>query len=123
MLVSDWSSDVCSSALGRAVLNANVARATHGETKAEVLGSGDGSKAFQKFVLKQKPLTYVSAATPTGLETTLKVRVNDVLWEEASTFFKLPPEKRASSEERRVGHELTTRRSQSARRCRSGSPR
>jgi len=68
-------------------LNANVAQATHGETKTEVLGSGDGSQSFQKFVLKQMPLTYVSAATSSGAETTLEIRVNDLLWEEVPTLY------------------------------------
>lgn len=77
------------------VLNANVARATHGETKNETLGSGDASKPFQKFVLKQKPLTFISAATASGEQTTLELRVNDVLWEEAPNFYQLPPDRRA----------------------------
>ena len=69
-------------------INGNVARATHGETKKEVLGSGDGSQAFQKFELKQQPLTYTSAATSTGTRSTLEVRVNDLLWEEVPTAFR-----------------------------------
>ncbi len=75
-------------------LNANVARATHGESKAEVLGGGDGSKPFQKFALKQKPLTFVPAPTATGSMTTLEVRVNDVLWEEVQSFYRQPAGKR-----------------------------
>lgn len=70
-------------------INGNVARATHGESKTEVLGSGDGSQTFQKFLLKNTPLTYVSAPTASGVESTLEVRVNDVLWEEAGTFYGL----------------------------------
>jgi len=76
-------------------INANVAQATHGETKKEVLGSGDGSQTFQKFELKQKPLTYTSAATSSGTKSTLEIRVNDLLWEEVSTLNRVPPEKRA----------------------------
>jgi hypothetical protein len=34
-------------------INANVAKASHGETRKEVLGSGDGSKALQQFTLKR----------------------------------------------------------------------
>lgn len=74
--------------------NANVAKATHGETKKEILGSGDGSQVFQKFELKQKPLTYVSAATTSGTETTLEIRVNDILWKEVPTFYGMTPEER-----------------------------
>jgi Baseplate J-like protein len=69
------------------IIYANVARATHGETKMEILGSGDASKPFQKFILKQKPLTYVSASTHEGSKTSLEVRVNDILWEEVPSFF------------------------------------
>lgn len=76
-------------------INANVARATHGETKNEVLGAGDGSQPFQEFVLKQKPLTYVSASTPSGAKSTLEVRVNGVLWDEVPTLYQLPASTRA----------------------------
>ena len=72
-------------------LNANVARATHGETKREVLGSGDAAAAFQKFLLKQSPLTYVSAPTPTGLASTLQLRVNDILWNESPGLYRVSP--------------------------------
>jgi hypothetical protein len=68
-------------------INANVARATQGETVHEVLGSGDAGQLFQKFELKQPSLTHVSASTPRGTESTLKVRVNDILWHEASSFY------------------------------------
>ncbi len=68
-------------------LNANVALATHGETKQEVLGSGDGSKRLQHLPLKNTPLTYVSAPTPSGGASTLEVRVNDILWDEQPTLF------------------------------------
>src|SRR6266566_265135 len=42
----------------------NVVRATHGETRSEVLGSGDGSKALQRFALHQSPVTYLAKPTP-----------------------------------------------------------
>jgi hypothetical protein len=61
----------------------NVARATHGETRLEALGSGDGGAAFQRFVLKQSPLTHLAATTPDGVRSTLEVYVNDVRWHEA----------------------------------------
>src|SRR5690606_21274884 len=73
-------------------INANVAGATHGETRKESLGSGDGSKPFQEFVLKQKPLTYISASTGGGSATTLQIRVNDILWKEVSTLYEASPE-------------------------------
>ncbi|MEK6321056.1 MAG: putative baseplate assembly protein [Acidobacteriota bacterium] len=67
----------------------NVVRATHGETRNEVLGSGDGSKMLQSFPLRQPPLTYLAAPTPSGAGTTLDVRVNDVRWREADNLFVL----------------------------------
>jgi hypothetical protein len=71
-------------------VNANVARATHGETVPdEVLGNGDGAVANQRFALKRPPLTYVSAPTPSGARSTLAVRVNGVLWQEASSLYGL----------------------------------
>jgi hypothetical protein len=63
-------------------IHGNVVKATHGETREEVLGNGDGSQALQTFALKQAPLTYTSAPTPSGIESTLEVRVNDVRWPE-----------------------------------------
>lgn len=75
-------------------INANVARATHGETVQETLGGGDATQAFQKFILRQPPLTYVSSANPTGAQTTLEVRVNDILWSEVSDFFGHGPDER-----------------------------
>src|SRR5262249_50391304 len=62
---------------------ANVVRATHGETRNEVLGSGNPRDPLQSFKMQQFPLTFVSAATGDGAASTLEVRVNDVLWHEA----------------------------------------
>lgn len=76
-------------------LNANVAPATHGKRAPdEVLGSGDGSARFQRFSLAQKPLTHVSAATPSGTESTLQVGVGDVLWTEVPSLYQQPPDAR-----------------------------
>ncbi|MFZ4987300.1 MAG: putative baseplate assembly protein, partial [Blastocatellia bacterium] len=61
----------------------NVVRATQGETVIEVLGSGDATKVFQRFSVKRPPITFLPAATPSGSQTTLQVRVNDLLWNEA----------------------------------------
>jgi hypothetical protein len=75
-------------------INANVAFATHGETVSETLGGGDATQSFQRFTLRQPPLTYVPAATPSGSETTLEVRVNDILWGEVPTLYGHGPEER-----------------------------
>ena len=70
-------------------INANVARATHGETIKETLGSGNAAQINQRFTLKRPPLTYVSASTPSGNQSTLSVRVGDLLWSESPTLYPL----------------------------------
>ncbi len=70
---------------------ANVARATHGETVREALGSGDGSQPNQRFTLRRPPLTYVSAPTASGGKSTLEVRVNGLLWQEVASLYGLSP--------------------------------
>ena len=77
------------------IINANVAAATHGETKAEILGSGDAGQAFQQFTLRQPPLTHVSAPTPGGGESTLDLWINDQRWREVSSLHGLSPTDRA----------------------------
>ena len=68
---------------------ANVGDATHGETVTEILGSGDGAKANQTFKLKQTPaLTYTRSTAPGGAESSLQIRVNDLLWHEVPSLFK-----------------------------------
>lgn len=67
----------------------NVVKATHGETRNETLGSGNGSKSLQQFNLKQPPLTFVPAPNPSGVDSTLKVYVNDVQWYESETLVGL----------------------------------
>jgi hypothetical protein len=77
------------------VLHGNVVHATHGETRHDVLGSGDAGKPLQTFVLKQRPLTYTSAATVSGAASTLEVRIDDVRWHEAGGLSGLTPTSRA----------------------------
>jgi hypothetical protein len=76
-------------------INANVVAATNGESVGELLGSGDASQARQSFVLKRPPLTYVSAPTASGVQSTLSVRVNGVLWTEQPSLYALAGSKRA----------------------------
>ncbi|MDC8757002.1 putative baseplate assembly protein [Janthinobacterium fluminis] len=75
-------------------IRANVVKATHGETRQEILGSGDAAKALQSFTLKQAPLTYVSAPTAAGVASSLTLRVNDIEWHEADTLAGLGPRER-----------------------------
>ncbi len=84
------------------IINANVVPATHGETARGVppreqdviLGSGDAAQAHQRLALKllpEKRLTYLSAPTRDGVESTLQVYVNDVLWDWRSTLLGAGP--------------------------------
>jgi hypothetical protein len=66
---------------------ANLVRATHGESVAEVAGSGDASVANQRFLLKQSPLTWIGADTPSGRASTLEVRVDGQLWQPVPSLF------------------------------------
>lgn len=79
---------------GTVKIYGNVVKATNGETRQETLGAGDAAKALQEFTLKQPPLTYVSAPTVSGVESTLEVRVNDVKWHEADSLVALEPNDR-----------------------------
>jgi hypothetical protein len=74
---------------------ANLAQATHGETRNEVLGSGDSAQVLQQFKLRHYPLTYLPAPTPTGAVSTLELRVNDVLWHESDSLLGLDPRSRS----------------------------
>jgi hypothetical protein len=78
-------------------INANVAPGTHGETRNEILGSGDGSQPFQRFALLQPPLTYASSSSATGVESTLRVYVDDVLWTEVPYLYGHGPNERIYS--------------------------
>jgi predicted phage baseplate assembly protein len=73
----------------------NVVPATNGETRTEVLGSGDGSVALQQFTLKSSPLTYVPVPTQAGVQSTLQVAVNGLPWTENDDFDSLGPTDRA----------------------------
>lgn len=69
----------------------NVAPATHGETKTQVLGSGDAATPYQRFRLAQAPLTYVPAASGGAVVSTLQVRVDGRLWREVPRLFGTGP--------------------------------
>lgn len=63
-------------------IHGNVVPATQGETRSEVLGSGDAARPGQSFALRQvtpaAPLTHLPADTPGGAEPALTVRVDAV---------------------------------------------
>jgi len=79
---------------GSLTIAANVARATNGESRSEILGGGDASVPFQRFRLKDGPLTYVQSADATGAASSLSVRVNGVLWHEVPALFGRGPRER-----------------------------
>lgn len=81
-------------------INANLAPASAGDSKQmriqpEPLGSGDGSRSLQRFALRQGPLTYIAAPTPSGTASTLEIRVDGLLWQEAPRFTVSGPTERA----------------------------
>jgi Baseplate J-like protein len=82
---------------GALQVHGNVAPATHGETVREVLGSGDAGRAWQRFGLRQPPLTHVHAAESGGRRSTLEVWVDGIRWDEAPTLFGRGPRERLFS--------------------------
>lgn len=76
------------------VIQANVVKATHGETRRETLGSGSGG-ALQSFVLRQPPLTHVAAPSAAGAASTLQLFIDDVAWNETATLADATPKQRS----------------------------
>jgi hypothetical protein len=74
-----------------ATVNANVALATAGATVTEIMGNGSAATQNQSFTLRQKPLTYVQAATPSGFQSTLTVRANGVAWTGVPSLYDQAP--------------------------------
>lgn len=72
-------------------VNANVGAATAGAPVAELLGNGSAMTPNQQFTLKQAPLTYVQAVTPTGAASSLQVTVNGVTWNTVPSLYQQPP--------------------------------
>lgn len=79
---------------GTVRIAANVAPATQGQTRREPLGSGAATVAFQRFTLRQPPLTFLSADTPAGLASTLTIRVDGVRWTEVRSLVEAGPHDR-----------------------------
>jgi hypothetical protein len=69
------------------VVHGNVALASHGESVSQILGAGNASQKFQRFEMKQLPLTYRAAANEIGAAAELTVRVGDIAWTERSTMY------------------------------------
>jgi hypothetical protein len=73
-------------------INANVGTATGGGPVVELLGSGAAATDNQTFTLKQNPLTYTQAVTPTGAASSLSVSVNGAAWQLVPTLYQQPPQ-------------------------------
>src|SRR5208282_2929632 len=72
-------------------VNANVALVTHGQSVSEIMGSGSAATPNQEFTLRQSPLTYVQAPTPTGRQSTLQVQVNGAAWNAVPSLYQQGP--------------------------------
>jgi len=79
---------------GSVTIYGNVVDATQGQSTGEVLGNGNATIAFPSFPLSQSPLTYVSAATPAGMSSTLGVQVNELEWQEVDDLAEATPTQR-----------------------------
>jgi predicted phage baseplate assembly protein len=79
---------------GTVRIAANAIPATHGESTAEPIGSGDAAKPFQGFELRESPLTHVYADTPIGRRSTLEVRIDGLRWDEVPSLFGHGPRER-----------------------------
>jgi hypothetical protein len=77
------------------VVHANVALASHGETVSQILGSGSAATPFQRFELRQLPVTHRAAATELGASPELTVRVDDIAWKVRDTLFESAPQERS----------------------------
>lgn len=72
-------------------INANVAPATHGETRFEILGSGGSRTAYPVLAARQGPLTFISAEVPGGGQPELTLRINGIAWHEAPDLLDAGP--------------------------------
>jgi len=63
------------------LIHANVSSATHGETVVEVIGSGDSSRAGQRFALRRGPVTFLGGAV-----STVRIEVGGVPWRQVSSL-------------------------------------
>jgi uncharacterized phage protein gp47/JayE len=84
-------------------VNANVGLATQGMSVTEIAGSGSAATPNQSFSLKQTPVTFVQAPTPTGRASTLQVEVNSVKWTEQPSLYQQGPASRVYATRDRAG--------------------
>ncbi len=83
-------------ALQTVKIHGNVVEATHGESKTEVLGSGDASQPHQRFRLRGLPLTHTpDPEAPNGARSSLDIWVDGVRWKQAPSLYGLDACERA----------------------------
>ena len=82
--------------LGPVDWHGNLLKVTRGETVwNEVLGSGDSARAYQRFQLRKKPLTYLpSTSSAWGVAPQLEVSVNGIVWRRVDSFLAARPGER-----------------------------
>lgn len=69
-------------------IHANVALASHGESVTQILGAGNAASEFQRFELRQLPLTHRAAPNEMGAAPELTLRVDDVAWNLRDSLFE-----------------------------------
>ena len=79
----------------------NVIRATHGESRSEVLGSGDGTQPMQQFKLHYPNVTHVPSSDRGGVSSTLQVNVNNIPWQGVPSLASAGPTDRVLHHENR----------------------
>ena len=73
-------------------LAGNIVEASQGSTiEGEILGGGSGQQANERFVLPEKPLTYLAADNESGRQTTLEIAINGILWHEVPSLYEQAP--------------------------------
>ena len=85
-LILDIVGDGPQGTLSKAAASANLARVRHGETATAVAGSGDATRAGQRFTLPDAPIAY-DLDEAGSVVPTLDLRVNGVHWDEAPSLY------------------------------------
>lgn len=70
----------------RVVINANVVRATHGETRGEVLGRGNGRPSRHGCFVKSHTLRHTVSTGAGTKDSRTKTHIGDMLWYEAESI-------------------------------------
>lgn len=82
-------------------IRANAVAATQGRSRSVVLGSGNGTLGFQRFLVPEPGITHIppelaSDPSPTevlrGAASSLDVRVGGVSWQQVPTLYAQPPD-------------------------------